>query len=343
MVHLQTQNVFKVKDRFAVIKNQKTKKTNSFFKNKEWLEKCPATIRTESIFEAKANLQACFSNLKAKNIERFNLPFRTKKHEKLRGWSISIDKRQIKKQGDKLTIFQRTLGEMKYHGVKQLHKLISNAIPEMDCKIQRNSYGEYFLIIPYKVNKKPVKSTFTNPVSVDPGVRKFLTTFAPNTKESFMMGNRWSTEMMKHLLILDRETDKDKVKRLRKRVYNLKKEMRNQCASFLSKRYDLILIPRLDVSKLVIKANRRLRTKTVRQMLCAGHCEFFDFLKEKCWEHGSKFLHVREEYTSQTCPNCGCLNKCNELYKCKKCDYTFDRDLTGALNIMLKAVRNPDI
>lgn len=84
-----------------------------------------------------------------------------------------------------------------------------------------------------------------------------------------------------------------------------------------------------------------MRTKTVRALLQARHCEFFEYLKEKSRETGTQFLHVREEYTSQTCPNCGCLNKCNEVYKCKSCKFSEDRDITGAFNIMLKAVRSP--
>ncbi len=59
---------------------------------------------------------------------------------------------------------------------------------------------------------------------------------------------------------------------------------------------------------------RWMRTKTVSAKLNACHSMF---LKEKCWENGSKFLHGREEYTSQTCPCCSALNKCNETYKCK--------------------------
>ena len=96
--------------------------------------------------------------------------------------------------------------------------------------------------------------------------------------------------------------------------------MHHQCANFLSRRYDLIVIPKLPAGSLCVKATRRLTTKTARSFMNAGHCKFFDSLKLKCSERGVKFLHVKED-TSQTCPYCSCLNKCNETYKCKKCDY----------------------
>jgi putative transposase len=280
----------------------------------------------------------------------------------LQGWTFSIEKQNISREGSKLMILHTILKEMRYYGTKQLAKLMPNPKPEMDCKIQKTAFGEYFLIIPYTCHQKKEKNKsieYGNPVAVDPGVRKFLTTYAPNSQESFFLGNRWSTRIMSHLLTLDKlysdlAKEKDhntkkkltaKTMRLRKHVFNLKKEMRDQCANFLSTRYDVVMMPKLESGTMCIKANRRLRTKTVRSLMSACHAKFFDTLKDKCWENGTKFLHVREEYTSQTCPFCGALNKCDEVYKCKECSFSQDRDIVGALNIMLKGVRerNPSV
>ena len=224
----------------------------------------------------------------------------------------------------------------------------------MDCKLQKNAFHEYFLIIPQEVKCPSRTQEVQNPVAVDPGVRKFLTTYAPSSEEAFMMGNRWSTTIMNILVTLDhlyserakgiwRSAEKKKkdkeIMRLRKRVFYLKKELKDQCAHFLASRYDAILIPKLEVTRLCSKGDRRLKTKVVRSMLQAGHGDFFNRLKEKCEEKGKVFLHVREEYTSQTCPNCGMLHKCGEVYHCRECGFRHDRDLVGALNIFLKAVR----
>lgn len=270
------------------------------------------------------------------------------------GWSFSIEKQNIFKKGNMLLIFPTILQDMRYYGTKQLHKLIPCVEPGHDCKIQKTAYGEYFLVVPYTCNRKKILSTnheYKNPVSVDPGIRKFATTYSPTNQESFMMGARWSTTIMKELLTLDtlystlssnppnKQQLKSKVKQIRKRVFYLKKELRDQCASFLSKRYDLVMMPKLETGKLVMKGTRRLTTKTCRALLNAGHCKFFDVLKDKCWENGTKFMHVREEYTSQTCPNCGTLNKCGETFSCKNCSFKHDRDIVGAFNIMLKGVR----
>jgi putative transposase len=334
---------YQLRSRLTAVTNSKTKKQNTFFNNKEWLKSCPSAIRKGAVYDATAKLAACFSNLKAKNIKKFSSPFRTKKKEQLQGYSYSLEKNNISKQDNELFIFPSILEDMRYFGTKQLHKLMPGDKPEYDCKIQKTAYGEYFLIIPYKSVPKPKKTTITNPVSIDPGVRKFLTTYSPVNLESFMIGNRWSTRIMSLLLKLDNmksKKDKKKALQIRKKVDNLKKELHFKSASFISKRYDLVIMPKLQTQKLSIKAERKLRTKTVRAMLNARHSSFYDCLRDKCWEQGVPFLQVGEAYTSQTCPCCGHLNKCNETYNCKNCSFQHDRDIVGSLNIMLKAVRN---
>lgn len=342
---------YDLRDRLCTIKKRETKKENSFYRNKPWLKTCPKSIKQGAISDAKANLKACFSNKKNKNIKQFRAPFRTKKNEQLRGWSYSLEKNNILKKGDQLFIFPALLKDMKYFGTKQLHKIIQGDKPISDCKLQKNAFGEYFLIVPYKCIPKQQKNDCNNPVSVDPGIRKFLTTYAPNQLESFMLGNRWATHITQLCIQLDKlyslQTKKQKniakaINIKRKRIMHLKKEMHFQCANFLSKQYDLVMMPKLEAGKLCIKKNRRLTTKTARSFLNAGHCKFFDILKDKCWQNGTRFLQVREEYTSQTCPCCGCLNKCNEIYKCKSCHFQHDRDIVGAFNILLKGVRQSE-
>lgn len=45
-------------------------------------------------------------------------------------------------------------------------------------------------------------------------------------------------------------------------------------------------------------------------------------------------IQVDEHYSSQTCPVCGCRNKCRRIYVCKQCAYTAPRDVVGAVNIL---------
>ncbi len=44
-------------------------------------------------------------------------------------------------------------------------------------------------------------------------------------------------------------------------------------------------------------------------------------------------LSVLEHYSSQTCPVCGCRQRCRRVYKCKECGLIAPRDVVGAVNI----------
>lgn len=49
---------------------------------------------------------------------------------------------------------------------------------------------------------------------------------------------------------------------------------------------------------------------------------------------------VPEPYSSQTCPGCGCRQKCRRVYKCKECGLTAPRDVIGCTNI--RRIKIPD-
>lgn len=262
-----------------------------------------------------------------------------------------MEKKSVQKQGDKLYIFEKKLGEMRYCSRKQLHKLIPREKPDMDCRIQKTAFNEYFLVlsIPVSIHSpRPTKSI----ASIDPGVRKPLTSYSPDKEEAFMFGKGFSKDLMALFIQLDNMysqysklhgTEKQellkKIKRLRKRIFYLKKEFRDQVTHFLAIRYDAVLMPKLNTKDLSLANKRTLKTKVVRQMLGLSHSLIFQRLKEKCEELGCVFLEVVEHYTSQTCLACGCLNKCGETYHCQQCGFTADRDLLGSANILMKAIR----
>lgn len=196
-------SVYDLRDRLVTFKGKYLKTKNNFYNNKDWLKQVPKAIKQGAIAEAKANLSSCYTNLRNGNITSFTAPFKSKKQEMLKGWSMSLEKNNISKKGDQLFIFKESLGEMRYFKTKQLHKLIPSNKPLMDCKIQKSAYNEYFLIVPYKKIPKPLKQEIKNPAAGDPGVRKILTTYSPTLKESMIFGNRATTSLMSHLVQMD--------------------------------------------------------------------------------------------------------------------------------------------
>jgi transposase len=333
-----------------VIKKRKGK-LNNFIGSKPWLEQCPTAIRKKAVREAKSNLKSCFSNLRNKNINHFETPFKRKKIELLRGWCLSMERLNVQKDGNKLFIYKALLGEVRYCNTKQLHKCIPNRHPEMDCKIQKDEFGDYYLILSVTENAKQLKTNIHNVISIDPGVRKFAVSYSLDG--AAMYGCRWATRIVEMCLWLDKLKSqnaslvgKSKMKnhrkqiQLRKKIHNLKKELRHQVANDIVKSTDLVMMPKLNVGDMVIKTKRQLRTKTVRSLLMACHGMFFDHLKFKCAERGVHFMQTTEQYTSKTCPSCGHLTKCNEVFHCSSCGFKHDRDVVGALNILLRAVRD---
>lgn len=70
-----------------------------------------------------------------------------------------------------------------------------------------------------------------------------------------------------------------------------------------------------------------------------AHRKFADYVEYKAEEAGMVVEHVSEEYTSQTCPNCGNRYKPSDRnYSCVVCGFEAHRDAVGAYNIHKKYV-----
>ena len=338
-------NAYKLRNRF-VTSETRHGTTNNFFADKPWLLDCPKAIRKGAVDDAVTARKAAFSNLKNGNITHFKMRYRSKKTP---SWSLTLEKNNIICDKDILSIFPRKLGSMKYCRKKQLHKLITEKHPLMDCKLQKDRFGDYYLVVPNKFKVTTPKRPGL--VSIDPGVRKYLTMYSPDNHEAHIVASRF-IDTLKPLLLqtdamygrLSKASGKqrDKLKRqlvkLRKRIHNLKTELTYRSAAFITDNYSTVLMTKLDTQQIasLSTTNKYL----ARELNNTRHMSFFNHLKYKCLEKGVTFLHVEEHYTSQTCHECGHIHKTDkEIHSCPKCGYIGDRDLIGALNILLKAVR----
>lgn len=333
-----------------------TAKGNNYFNNKPWLLSIPKSIRQGAVKEAHTNFKTCFKNLTLGNISKFFMTFKSKKKEKENGYCYGIEKNNVMKKGNQLFIFPKMLGAIKYGSTKQLHKLIPKLKPDADPRIQKDRFGDYFLLLTIDKKPKQVPKVHTKVKSGDPGVNIFLTTYNPQGEAEFI-GKGFNETLLSLLesldiLISQRDTLKNDPRRkreckalerrcirLRKEIYYQKKELHNQVNNHVATSASLILYPKLDSQKLTLKERRTLRTKVVRQLLNLGHCTAFEKLKYKCMEHGTELLQVSEAYTTKTCPCCGELNACTHerIYRCG-CGFKAERDLNGAENILLRSI-----
>jgi putative transposase len=246
---------------------------------------------------------------------------------------------------------------------------------EMDCRLQRTWTGDYYLCVPQAYGEKEADKPSAMEVenqdllqnalpklrvaSLDPGVRTFQTIFDASTGCAIEVAPGDMSRVFRlcyaiDVLISKRAKEKDKKRRyhlkraerrLRERVRNLVDEVHKQLAKYLASEFDLVMLPKFEVSGMVRKADRVLRSKTVRQMMATwAHYRFRQRLLFKARQLGRcRVALVDEAWTSKTCSACGLLNRklgAAKTYVCHRarggCGAEMDRDVNGAKNVFLK-------
>jgi putative transposase len=184
-------------------------------------------------------------------------------------------------------------------------------------------------------------------VSLDPGVRTFQTLYSPHG-EAYKCGDKDMNRIFrlcKHLdkLISNRKGKSAKyrraMKKLRFRIRNLVDEVHWKTIHAILSRFNQVIVPPFETSQMIKRLNRKINTKTVRQMVCWRHYTFRQRLLHKAKQAGAT-VYVRDEaYTTKTCTNCFHINpniRGEKVLKCPHCHIVVDRDLSGARNIFLK-------
>jgi len=211
------------------------------------------------------------------------------------------------------------------------------------------AYGEYYLIVSEEVQPRQTDNQ-GRVVALDPGVRTFMTFFSENSYG--YLGNDSNLQIQKLCFKLDKLVSKmskassAQKKRFRKasdrlksRIQHMVKELHYKTAKFLVDNFDVILLPSFESSQMVSKSRRKLRSKTVRQMLTLSHYQFKKHLEWKAWESGKVALtDINEAYTSKTVSWTGEIKKIGGSRVIKSADgRSMNRDLNGARGIFLRA------
>ena len=128
--------------------------------------------------------------------------------------------------------------------------------------------------------------------------------------------------------------------RMRLRIENLVRELHRQAARFLVNSFDVILLPTFETSEMVERCRRRIRSKTVRNLLNLAHYKFKLFIKNKAAETGAVVLDVDEAYTSKTVSWTGEVleNLGGTSVVVAQDGERMDRDYNGARGIYLRVL-----
>jgi putative transposase len=316
----------------------------------KWLADIPYDVKDVAVSDFANARKAHFAKLKKKQANDptarhdAKFKFRSKKD---RQQSFEVRARDMVRQS----------GEYAFINIKKLQATEDFPSKEVEAAVRfiRDRLGHYYLALPRQVAKRsesqaPAKRESV--VALDPGVRSFQTTY-----DLTNLATEWGKDDMKRLFTLCRFADKIQSawqskkgakRRSTKlawhralfRIKNKVKELHRKMATWLCENYKVILIPKFETSRMVRRANRKIRSKTARGMLTWSHFAFRELLKAKAelfpWV---KVVECDEAYTSKTCGNCGELHHTlggAKTFKCKHCNYVADRDISAARNILLR-------
>ncbi|RHZ86258.1 hypothetical protein Glove_53g6 [Diversispora epigaea] len=119
------------------------------------------------------------------------------------------------------------------------------------------------------------------------------------------------------------------ISRIFRRIKNLRNELHKKTVNYLVKNYDVVIIPKFNVSNMVRQEMRKINSKTVWRILTWSHYSFRQWLKHKAKEIGMK---MNSAYGN--IQNIGG----RKVYKCKGCDVVMDRNVNGSRGIFLHAL-----
>lgn len=122
-------------------------------------------------------------------------------------------------------------------------------------------------------------------------------------------------------------------KRLQRRKYAMldktRRRIKDLCHKATRKIVNAFPGARFVVGKPFNGAAQRIGRVQAQQVSQACTRKLINMLDYK----GKGTIVVPEPYSSQTCPVCGCRQKCRRKYKCGTCGFEAPRDVVGALNI----------
>jgi IS605 OrfB family transposase len=253
--------------------------------------------------------------IRRQQVKRSKLKWRTNK--KL-GWipfkikQVSFKNGLIKFNGTKYKVWDS-------YGLKNYELRAGN--------FSQDSKGNWFLNVAVKF--EPTKLNKTRSIGIDLGL-KALATFSNGEVFS---GGHWYRNEEKKLAIAQRANKKDRVKRIHLKIKNRRKDALHKESRRLVNSYGKIAVGNVNSLKLA-------QTRMAKSVLDAGWGMFKTMLEYKSRWASAEFKVVNENFTTQTCSNCGCISGPKGLkgleirqWKCSDCRVEHQRDVNAAKNI----------
>ena len=329
-------NKMRLRNAFVTAKNN-----DDYFQDKQWLLETPKVIRQQAAFEAAKNFKAAWTNKARGNIDNFKMGFKSKR---TRGYVIGIEK-QLKFNAEQgLVVLPESIGHIRYFEKPPIDK-----VPEAECRVQRDAFGDFWLLVPVKkAVKPPSPGVADDVVAIDPGIRTPFSCYSPSGHSSLegIPMKEAIAGIQRRVARTDQRiaaaTDKDlRVKlrlyrrRLFKKYQNIRDDAHWKTIQQMTEKYGTVLLPHLETSRL----SGGLRAKSNREMFGISHYLFGQRMQQKCEEKSVTYVEANESYTSKTCGRCGFQHASlgsSEQFRCPSCGLRCHRDLHAARNIFLR-------
>ncbi len=313
--------------------NWKEIKTGILHNLPEWCQSVPYQIKSAAIRDA------CNAVKKAKRDTKQTgnphcVKFRSRKNNQQ---SIYIPKSAITELGVYHTLLKKlTLSENLPDNIRD-SRLIKDGT-------------HFYLCVSYSVITQK-REPSGRVIALDPGIRTFLTYFS---ETGFgWIGHHAINKIQRLCAHLDdllsrasqcprprRRNMRRAANRMRQKIHNLVDELHKKTARWLVDNFDIILLPTFETQDMSKRNKRKLRKKSVKQMLTLSHFRFKQYLKHKAKETSIVVIDVNEAWTSKTVSWTGkIVDKLGGAKVIKDfAGNVMDRDLNGARGIFLRAL-----
>lgn len=220
-----------------------------------------------------------------------------------------------------------------------LHRQIIGKIKTLTIK--RNRAGRWFAVfccevyVPEVNNNGPV-------VGIDPGLEHIITCSDGNQVEPPRFFKLSEKKLKKEQRRLSRKQKGSKnrkkqrliVARVHNKIANQREDFLHKLSRELSQKYSAIAIEDTQVADMM---SNHLVSKSFQD---AGLGTLIRNIEYKVSETGSRLIKVNAAYTTQTCSDCGNVQKLKlseRTYNCESCGMSMSRDINSAINMLTRA------
>lgn len=265
-------------------------------------------------------------------------------------WVFIVDNNDIIGGTDKKPVFDKMVIPVKYSDYHK--KKLKDKVFNSTFTLKLNKYERIEIIAAYNIESKTIETQSVNPVGIDIGLNKLITTSDGEIIEQ----NHKIVRRLKNLV--KKQSNRDTLQAYLKKKYNddsfelpfknytkmqnrliryITCDNRHKVKKFLESHItDHIIIEDLDISYSCTKSrevNFLLKRMHIQQVK--------NYLVKYAKDLGIKVTEVNAAYTSQQCSNCGHTSKKNrktqEKFSCVKCGFEANADWNASVNIKNRA------